>query len=346
MPSGIRATRATSAATAGAAVVMPAATVKPAAVQPSTGRRAARSSRLRRSARSIAPSSAKMRGHARRSACSFSSDFSQWRARSAISAIASASRRGGSPRPAARRVSAQGRLRAAGSRRFLRPAPALRAAAGARAGRSPAAPARRRSRSSAPPIRSSSSGSPTGISRGSSSPLPLARTKASVTARTARLLGSRMRPWARPSGSFPKRAISPAASASANERWEGMVKTATRCGSGILECRFRHRDGLRGADVEPQALVDRAKARPSSIARSHRMLVENGPSGASRSRRFEAIWMPVKTKGATWLRSRRRIRPAGPCGSRPSPCAPARAPGAREAAAHPSCCRPIGRRAA
>ena len=47
------------------------------------------------------------------------------------------------------------------------------------------------------------------------------------------------------------------------------------------------------------------KQRPSSIARSHRMLVENGPSGASRSNRLDTIWMPVKTKGATLLFSRR-----------------------------------------
>ena len=51
----------------------------------------------------------------------------------------------------------------------------------------------------------------------------LARTNASVTVRTARLLGSRIRPWASPTGSLPKRAISPAASASANERCDGMV---------------------------------------------------------------------------------------------------------------------------
>src|SRR4029079_11300773 len=87
-------------------------------------------------------------------------------------------------------------------------------------------------------------------------------TNAWVTARTARLLGSRMRPWARPNGSLPNFAISPAARASANERCDGMVKTAGR--SGILECRFRHRDRLRGADIEPQALVHGAK-RPAFL---------------------------------------------------------------------------------
>ena len=57
MPSGMRATRATTAATAGAAVVMPAATVKPlgGSLFPAL-RQSARSIRLRRSARSIAPS--------------------------------------------------------------------------------------------------------------------------------------------------------------------------------------------------------------------------------------------------------------------------------------------------
>ena len=107
--------------------------------------------------------------------------------------------------------------------------------------------------SRAPPMRSSSSGSPTGISRGSSSPVPLARTKASVTARTARLLGRRIRPRARPSGSLPKRLISPTANASAKDRLAGMVKTAglTAARSGILERRFRHGDRFRRSDVEP-----------------------------------------------------------------------------------------------
>ena len=52
--------------------------------------------------------------------------------------------------------------------------------------------------SSAPPIRSSSSGSPIGTRRGSSSPPSDRRTKASVIARAARLLGTRIRPRARP----------------------------------------------------------------------------------------------------------------------------------------------------
>src|SRR4051812_20371092 len=40
-----------------------------------------------------------------------------------------------------------------------------------------------------------------------------------------------------------------------------MVKTAgqSAVASGILERRFRHRDRLRGADIEPQALVDGAE---------------------------------------------------------------------------------------
>src|SRR3954452_24867556 len=102
-----------------------------------------------------------------------------------------------------------------------------------------------------------------GINRGSNSPSPLARTNASVTARTARLLGSRIRPRASPSGSLPKLWISPAVSASANERWEGIVKMDGRCGpSDILERRFRHLDRLGRADVEPQALVHRAEATP------------------------------------------------------------------------------------
>src|SRR6185369_8469706 len=118
--------------------------------------------------------------------------------------------------------------------------------------------------SSAPPIRSSSSGSPIGISRGSRSPPPLIRTKASVTARTARLLGSRIRPAASSSGSRPNRAMTPAASASANDRWIGMVKTVGRSAvpSGIFECRFRQLDRPRSSNVEPQSLVNGAEATP------------------------------------------------------------------------------------
>ena len=80
--------------------------------------------------------------------------------------------------------------------------------------------------SSAPPILSSSSGSPIGTSRGISRPPPDRRTKASAIARAARLLGTSTSPWASPAGPPPKRAISPAASASAKARCGGMVKTA------------------------------------------------------------------------------------------------------------------------
>jgi len=74
-----------------------------------------------------------------------------------------------------------------------------------------------------PPIFSSSSGSPNGTSRGNSSPPPDARTNASRTARAARWFGSRTIPRASATGSRPCRANSPAASASANDRWDGMV---------------------------------------------------------------------------------------------------------------------------
>ena len=200
IPSGIRATRATSAATAGAAVVMPAATVKPAG-----------GSSLQRSAMRVQQPVAPLgevdraalgeqcRASARRSARSCSSDCSQCRASSGVSATASR-------KPArldlldqqAHRACARGRRRGAGLRRTLRRARRSRpASAVARAGRSPAATgsprrsgrARRRSARRARGRRS-------GSGAAAAARQPLARTNASVTVRTARLLGSRIRPRA------------------------------------------------------------------------------------------------------------------------------------------------------
>ena len=224
MPSCIRATRSTTAATAGAAVVMPAATVKPAGGSFSHRSAIARSIRLRRSATSIdALAQREFAANSRKSAASFASDFSQWRARSLLSATASRNCAARSPRsaahPACGRVPPPSASLPATLPPFTIDASVSSRSVGSIAGGSTSSSIR----SSAPATRSSSSGSPIGIRRGSSRPLPLCRTNASVTARTARLLGSRIRPCASPSGSSPNCAISPAASASANERCDGMV---------------------------------------------------------------------------------------------------------------------------
>ena len=122
------------------------------------------------------------------------------KARAASAAKLAQARAGRPPRSAAGRACAPDPRRAAAPRPRRSPScagRARRAASAARAARSPAAPARRRpSGSSVPPIRSSSSGSPTGTSRGSSKPPPRRRTNASVIARAARLLGTRIRPRA------------------------------------------------------------------------------------------------------------------------------------------------------
>ena len=92
-----------------------------------------------------------------------------------------------------------------------------------------------------------------GTSRGNNNPPSDKRTKASVTVRTARLVGSRMRPLG--SSSLPNIRRRPAASESAKLRWAGIVKTLAidKRGLGIL-------DRLRSADVEPQPLVHRPEA--------------------------------------------------------------------------------------
>ena len=178
-------------------MVIPAATVNPAGGSLFHRSAIRRSTRLRRSARSIAPRSARMPGHWSTMSCSLSSDCSQCtrefagsrrppRAGAGVDLfdferIERAGEVGGQPQRL-------GRARALRRGRWT-PGSAI-ARAGSIAGGIGASPIG----SSAPPIRSSSSGSPTGISRGSSRPAPLSRTKASVSARTARLLGSRIRP--------------------------------------------------------------------------------------------------------------------------------------------------------
>ena len=83
------------------------------------------------------------------------------------------------------------------------------------------------------------------------------------------------------------RRSSPAASASAKERCDGMVKTATRAASDMLERRFRQLDRLGRADIEPQALVDGTEA--AALRRSP------GPTGCwsrtgPRAHRGAGVW--------------------------------------------------------
>ena len=200
IPSGIRATRATSAATAGRRrgdsggdgetgrrIALPALGERGEAAGC-----AARRGRSRR-ARRAAPATARRSAAAARATCC------QCRAISSVSRDRAAQlARVDLLDEQAHRARARGRRPGASAsaepspppRRIGRPAVSSRSSGSIAGGRRLVIV----DRSSAPPIRSSSSGSPTGISRGSSRPPPLARTKASVTARTARLLGSRMRP--------------------------------------------------------------------------------------------------------------------------------------------------------
>ena len=231
---GSRATAPSSRATAGAAVVMPAAQTKP-------GRRRARASAAR--PRRAAGCGAR-RGRSGRARCEqrrpVGEDQPQLVERllpvqrkiGQLGGEAARPRRDRPPRSAAGRACGRDPRRGAAPRPRRRrdgAGPAGRAASAARAGSiAGGIGASSPSGSSTPPIRSSSSGSPTGTRRGSSSPPPERRTKASWIARAARLLGTSTIPCARPVFSAPKRAISPAASASAKARCGGMVKTLGR----------------------------------------------------------------------------------------------------------------------
>ncbi len=149
--------------------------------------------------------------------------------------------------------------------------------------------------SKAPPIRSSSLGSPTGMSRGRRSSPSERRTNASVIARPARLLGIRRIPCASLVLSPPKRASSPAASVGKGavrrdgvDGWPGRIHhLAPAYARPRISSVFRMLGARRH---RTKALVPAPKQRPASIARSHRMLVEKGPSGTSqRKSRFESI---------------------------------------------------------
>ena len=170
----MRATRPTSAATAGAAVVIPAATVKPGGGSLFHRSATRRITRLRRSVRSIAPRSASMPGHRSTISCSFSSACSQCLARSLDSPTASR-RRLGSISSTSSASSARARSAAQPQRlgRARPPPRTIDARVSDRSSRSIAGGIGASSTgSSAPPMRSSSSGSPTRISRGSRRPAP------------------------------------------------------------------------------------------------------------------------------------------------------------------------------
>eukprot|EP01136_Pigoraptor_vietnamica_P014039 Opistho-1_new@55750 len=112
--------------------------------------------------------------------------------------------------------------------------------------------------SSAPPTCSPSSGSPIATRRGNSRPPFDWRTKASLTARIARLLGSSTMPCASAIGSPRCCASRPATSASAKARCAGMVNKAGWLRSPMSEHRLHDGNGLRRADIEPKALMRHA----------------------------------------------------------------------------------------
>ena len=156
-------------------------------------------------------------------------------------------------------------------------------------------------------------------------------------------------PRARPSGSLPKRWIRPAASASAKERWAGMVKTAGRSAarSGILECRFGHRNRAGRANVEPQALVDGAKAATFVDRPVPQDVGREWPVGRIAQQALRDHLDAGKHERRDMARARAGAAvPRGPCGNRPGPCDQGRAPAAPAAAARPSSRRPSARRAA
>ena len=133
-----------------------------------------------------------------------------------------------------------------------------------------------------------------------------ARTNASVTARTARLFGSRIRPRASPSGSLPIVRDQTRRRARRRRRGAtGMVKTAgptarRRAGqpsaSAVLGQRgspaaCRRRTTGPGGPRRSAARLDRPV--PQQVGR------ERSRRARRASSRFDTIWMPVKTNGAT-----------------------------------------------
>ena len=151
-----------------------------------------------------------------------------------------------------------------------------------------------------------------------------ARTPRSAV-RTARLLGSRMRPRGK------RQRL---AAVAADQRRRRARRRRLRC-AGMVKTVGRGRGPLSHAAERRLGRGDRRRAcrrrttAPGGPRRSSGLPRSPGPTrywsrkarpGASRSSRFETIWMPVKTNGAT------RPCPAppeaarrGPCGSRPCP---------------------------
>ena len=104
---------------------------------------------------------------------------------------------------------------------------------------------------------------------------PLARTNASVTVRTARLFGSRIRPDARPSGSDPNRAIKPAGER-IRERAVGRDCIDRRASGAAI----RHSAGRLPSRRSPSAFRHRTRA-PGGRRRSSGRPRSPGPRGCS-----------------------------------------------------------------
>ena len=315
IPSGIRATRCSKAVTAGAVVVIPAATVNPSGGFVAQRRARPRNKRLRRSARSIRPSSASRLGHFSTIARSRSSETCQCSASSGASAAASASRRG-STSSISSKSSVRARSRAKRSASVL---PIALAANDFDEGKQPVQ----------------------WIDRRRDRLVCVERLECAADALLELRIPDRDQPrqqqpaTARPHeclGDGAHRAVVGKQDAAFGEA-KGVLAEALdhSCGKCVGERSVR-RDGEDGWPFGrpfrhsrvPLSVIGidlgvptsnhspwwtAPKQRPSSIARSHRRLVEKGPSGASRSSRFDIICTPVKTNGATWLLSRRRRRP-------------------------------------
>jgi hypothetical protein len=94
-----------------------------------------------------------------------------------------------------------------------------------------------------------------------------------------------------------KTADAPAQSRERNEKSSAMPKVLA-----FAQDLLGPGDALRPADVEPQALMDGAEASTGGDRPVPEDVGREGPSGSSpANRRFDTIWMPVKTKGATPL---------------------------------------------
>ena len=172
--------------------------------------------------------------------------------------------------------------------------------------------------SSAPPMRSSSSGSPMAIRRGRTQPAAAGadeglgqRPHRAVVGQQDAPAGERQRLAAvLPHQPGDERVREAAMRRDSEDRGPAARQASTRAASVA-----RIEAGVPTSNHRPWWTAP--KQRPSAIARSHRMLVEKGPSGASLSRRLETIWMPVKTIGRDLATGRAAAAGrSGPCESR------------------------------